>query len=281
MAALIDGQAIAAQIQEELAAEVAALRERGVTPGLHVVLVGDDPASQVYVRSKLKTAKRLGIDSRDHLLPASTPQEEILALVRRLNADDAVHGILVQLPLPAHVDKRTVLEAVDPRKDVDCFHPFNVGRLVAGGTPMPPCTPAGVLELIRRTGVEISGKEAVVVGRSDIVGKPVGILLLHESATVTYCHSRTRDLAAVCRRADILVVAIGRARMITGECVKEGAVVIDVGMNRVDGKLLGDVDFEAASQKAAAITPVPRGVGPMTITMLMKNTLTAARLAGG
>ena len=280
-ACLIDGKAVAAQIQEELAVEAADLRARGVHPGLAVVLVGDDPASQTYVRNKLRTAERLGIHSRDHLLPASTPQAEIMELVARLNADPSVHGILVQSPLPAPLDERAVMNAIDPRKDVDGLHPYNSGALLVSGTPMPPCTPSGVMELLRRAGVELSGKEAVVVGRSDLVGKPVAVMLLHQNTPVTLCHSRTRDLPAVCRRADVLVVAVGRPRMVTEEYVKEGAVVIDVGINRVDGKLVGDVDFEPVSARAAAITPVPGGVGPMTITMLMKNTLTAARLSAG
>jgi methylenetetrahydrofolate dehydrogenase (NADP+)/methenyltetrahydrofolate cyclohydrolase len=277
-AIIIDGKAIAAEMQQELAAEAVRLREQGVRPALAVVLVGDDPASHTYVRSKMRTAERLGIESPDYFLPASTSQEDLLALIARLNADPAVHGILVQIPLPRHISERAVLEAVDPRKDVDGFHPYNVGALVEGGTAMPPCTPAGVIELIRRTGVDLTGKEAVVVGRSNIVGKPVAMLLLHQHATVTICHSRTRDLPAVCRRADVLVVAIGRPRMVTDDYVKEGAVVIDVGNSRVDGAIVGDVDFETASARASAITPVPGGVGPMTITMLMKNTLTAARL---
>jgi methylenetetrahydrofolate dehydrogenase (NADP+)/methenyltetrahydrofolate cyclohydrolase len=278
-AKIIDGKAIAEQIQEELATEAADLRARGIEPGLDVVLIGGDPASQTYVRSKLRTAERLGIRSRDHLLPETTPQAEVMALIHRLNADPTVHGILVQCPVPKPLDERAILNAVDPRKDVDGLHPFNAGALMHGGTPMPPCTPAGVMELLRRTGIDPQGKEAVVVGRSDLVGKPVALLLLHANATVTLCHSKTRDLPGVCRRADILVVAIGRAGMVDASYVTEGAVVIDVGINRVDGKVVGDVDFASVSEKAAAITPVPRGVGPMTITMLMKNTLTAARMA--
>jgi methylenetetrahydrofolate dehydrogenase (NADP+) / methenyltetrahydrofolate cyclohydrolase len=280
-AALIDGKAVAAQIQEELAAEAARLRAGGVQPCLAVVLVGDDPASHTYVRSKLRTAERLGVESRDHILPAATSQRELMEVVARLNADPAVHGILVQSPVPPPLDYRTVLESIDPRKDVDGFHPFSAGSLMHGATPMPPCTPAGIMELIRRSGVDLTGKEAVVVGRSMLVGKPVALLLLSENATVTICHSRTRDLPGVCRRADVLVVAIGRARMVTADYVQEGAVVIDVGINRVEGEVVGDVDFESVSPKAGAITPVPGGVGPMTITMLMKNTLTAARMAAG
>jgi len=280
-AQVVDGTGIAEQIRQELTAEAAALRAGGVRPTLAVVLVGEDPASHTYVRSKLRTAERLGIDSVDHVLPASIPQGELLALIHRLNADTAVHGILVQSPLPQPLDERAVMNAIDPRKDVDGLHPFNIGQLAIGPIAMPPCTPSGVMELLRRTGVEPAGLEAVVVGRSELVGKPAAALLLHANATVTLCHSRTRDLPGVCRRADILVVATGRPRMVTGDYVKEGAVVIDVGISRIDGKLVGDVDFDSASERAAAITPVPGGVGPMTITMLMKNTLTAARLAEG
>lgn len=279
-AQIIDGKAISAQIQEELAAEAAALRARGIVPGLSVVLIGEDPASQTYVRNKLRTAERLGIETRDYLLPATTPQPEVEALIRELNADPSVHGILVQCPVPKPLDERAILNTVDPGKDVDGLHPYNAGALLHGGTAMPPCTPAGVMELLRRTGVDPKGKEAVVVGRSDLVGKPVAMLLLHAHATVTLCHSRTRDLAAVCRRADILVVAIGRPKMIGADYVKDGAVVIDVGINRVDGKLVGDVDYEPVLEKASAITPVPGGVGPMTVTMLMRNTLTAAASSG-
>jgi methylenetetrahydrofolate dehydrogenase (NADP+)/methenyltetrahydrofolate cyclohydrolase len=277
---IIDGKAIAATVQAELAEQVALLRARGVTPGLDVVLVGDDPASHTYVRSKLRTAERLGIRSRDHVFPADVDQETLEGLIRELNADSSVHGILVQCPLPRSLNERAVLNTVDPRKDVDGLHPANAGALLQGRTPMPPCTPAGVIELLDRSGVECAGREAVVVGRSDLVGKPVALLLLHRNATVTICHSRTRDLPAVCRRAEILVVAVGRPRLVTADYVREGAVVIDVGINRVDGALVGDVDFASVAPRAAAITPVPGGVGPMTIAMLMKNTLTAARLAG-
>ncbi len=278
---LLDGKAIAAEMQEELARDAAALVAAGVQPGLAVVLAGDDPASHTYVRSKIRTAERLGIRSEDYILPGSVPLSELLDRIHSLNADPAVHGILVQLPLPAGMDSRPVVEAVDPRKDVDGFHPYSLGSLMLGGTPTPPCTPAGVMELIRRSGVDLAGREAVVVGRSIMVGKPVAQMLLAENATVTMCHSRTRDLPAVCRRADVLVVAVGRPRLVTGDFVREGAVVIDVGINRVDGKVVGDVDFDTVAPKAAAITPVPGGVGPMTITMLMKNTLTAARRASG
>jgi methylenetetrahydrofolate dehydrogenase (NADP+)/methenyltetrahydrofolate cyclohydrolase len=280
-AAIIDGKAIAAEIQAELREEAARLRAADVVPRLEVVLVGNDPASHTYVRGKIGVAERLGIAARDHLLPETTSQAELISLVRQLNDDPAVHGILVQLPLPEGLEPKPVLEALSPEKDVDGLHPVSLGRLLKGGASMPPCTPAGIMELLRRTGVQLRGKEAVVVGRSDLVGKPVALLLVHEHATVTICHSRTVDLPAVCRRAEVLVVAIGRPRMVTAEFVRPGAVVIDVGINRVDGRLVGDVDFEGARAVAAAITPVPGGVGAMTPTMLMKNTLTAARRAAG
>jgi methylenetetrahydrofolate dehydrogenase (NADP+)/methenyltetrahydrofolate cyclohydrolase len=278
-ARILDGKAVAAEVRAGAAAEAQQLRaESDLPPCLAVVLVGDDPASHTYIRSKVRAAAEAGIEARDHLLPASTPEAELLSLVAALNADPTVHGILVQLPLPPQIRKEPVLEAIDPRKDVDGFHPFNVGRLVLGGTPLPPCTPAGILKLLDHAGVDPSGKEAVVVGRSIMVGRPTAALLLHRDATVTICHSRTRELAAVCRRAEILVVAIGRARMIGADHVRPGAVVIDVGTNRVDGRLVGDVDFDAVLPIASAITPVPGGVGPMTIAMLMVNTVAAARL---
>jgi methylenetetrahydrofolate dehydrogenase (NADP+) / methenyltetrahydrofolate cyclohydrolase len=278
---IIDGKAIAADIQAELAGEVAALKERGVVPGLDVVLVGEDPASQIYVRNKLRTAERLGIRTRDHILPASIPQAELLDLIHSINADPSVHGILVQSPVPSPLEERLILAAVDPRKDVDGLHPCNAGELMQRGTAMPACTPSGIMEMLRRTGIDPKGKEAVVVGRSDLVGKPVAMLLMHAHATVTICHSRTQDLPGVCRRADILVVAIGRPQMVTPDYVKDGAVVIDVGVNRVEGKVVGDVDFDAVRVKSSYITPVPGGVGQMTVTMLMKNTLTAARRTAG
>jgi methylenetetrahydrofolate dehydrogenase (NADP+)/methenyltetrahydrofolate cyclohydrolase len=277
-ARLIDGKAIAAEIREQTRQEVAQFREAtGVTPCLAVVLVGEDPASQYYIRSKMKVAGQLGIASEDRLLPEATSQEELLRIIDGLNRDPRVHGILVQLPLPGHIDKDVITAAVDPRKDVDGFHPYNLGCLALGGTPMPPCTPSGILALLDRTGVTVAGAEVVVVGRSQIVGKPVAMMLVNRHATVTICHSRTRDLPAVCRRADILVVAIGRARMVTAEFVKPGATVIDVGINRVEGRVVGDVDFDAVLPVAGALTPVPGGVGPMTPAMLMRNTLTAAR----
>jgi methylenetetrahydrofolate dehydrogenase (NADP+)/methenyltetrahydrofolate cyclohydrolase len=277
---IIDGKAIAAEIQAQIREEVRQFQaETGITPCLAVVLVGEDPASRSYIRSKIRIAGEVGIASEDHLLPESITQAQLLQLVQELNRNSSVHGILVQVPLPAHIRTPEVLAAVDPDKDVDGFHPRNVGQLVQGGTALPPCTPAGIIELLDRTDVDLAGKEAVVVGRSNIVGKPVALMLLHRHATVTICHSRTRDLPGVCRRADVLVAAIGRARMIDADYVKPGAVVIDVGINRVEGKLVGDVAFDAVLPIASAITPVPGGVGPMTPTMLMRNTLTAARLS--
>ena len=282
MAAIIDGKAVSAKFRQEMKGEVAALQAKGIAPGLAVVLVGEDPASQVYVRNKIRACEELGIRSQDHRLPADTTQERLLELIGALNNDPAVHGILVQLPLPKQISDQAVIAAIDPKKDVDAFHPQNVGKIVQGNYDFLPCTPAGVMALLRSTGVPIAGKECVVIGRSNIVGKPMALLMLHEHATVTICHSRTRDLAEVCRRADILIVAIGKARFVTAGMVKEGAVVIDVGMDRDEnGKLCGDVDFAGVEPKAGYITPVPGGVGPMTITMLMQNTITAARLAGG
>ncbi|MGE5530101.1 MAG: bifunctional methylenetetrahydrofolate dehydrogenase/methenyltetrahydrofolate cyclohydrolase FolD [Patescibacteria group bacterium] len=276
-AKIIDGKAVAARIKEELKAEVASLAKRGVTPGLAVVIVGEDPASRIYVNLKKKTCAELGIYSEEHALPAGTSQRELLSLVRRLNADPRLHGVLVQSPLPDGLDELAVIETIDPRKDVDCFHPINVGRLSIGLPGPAPCTPAGVMELIREAGVEVKGSECVVVGRSNIVGKPMALLLLAAHGTVTVCHSRTRDLGSVCRRADILVAAVGKAGLITGGMIKPGATVIDVGTNRLpDGKLVGDVDFASAAEVAGAITPVPGGVGPMTIVMLMRNTVRAA-----
>ncbi|MBE6589929.1 MAG: bifunctional methylenetetrahydrofolate dehydrogenase/methenyltetrahydrofolate cyclohydrolase FolD [Ruminococcaceae bacterium] len=281
MAMRIDGKAISAQIREELKAECAAfVAETGVLPGLAVIIVGEDPASQVYVRNKKKGCEEVGFFSDGYELPADTTQEELNALVDRLNADERIHGILVQLPLPKHLNETEVLLRIDPSKDVDAFHPYNVGKIMIGDYSFLPCTPAGVMALLERSGIEIAGKKCVVIGRSNIVGKPMSMLLLHANGTVTVCHSKTRDLAAVTREADILVVAIGRADFVTADMVKPGAVVIDVGMNRrADGKLTGDVDFASVEPVASAITPVPGGVGPMTITMLLKNTLTAAKLA--
>ena len=278
MAELINGKEISAQIRAEIARDTAEFKEKtGVTPGLAVVIVGQDPASQVYVRNKHKASLEVGFRSDVYELPAETTQDELNALIDRLNADDGIHGILVQLPLPKHLSEDDVILRIDPKKDVDAFHPENVGRIMIGEYHYLPCTPAGVMQLLHRLGVSIAGKKCVVVGRSNIVGKPMAMLLLHESGTVTVCHSRTQNLKEECLKADILVVAIGKADFITGDMIKEGAVVIDVGMNRrADGKLTGDVDFESAEKKASKITPVPGGVGPMTIAMLMRNTLTSA-----
>lgn len=253
--------------------------EKGIEPGLAVIIVGNDPASRVYVNGKKKACAELGIYSREYALPEETTQQELLDLVRRLNTDAQINGILVQLPLPSHLDETDVINNIDPTKDVDAFHPFNVGKIMIGDFDFLPCTPAGVMELIAESGIDPAGKECVVVGRSNIVGKPQAMLLLHKNGTVTVCHSKTKNLKDVCLRADILVAAVGRANFITADMVKPGAVVIDVGMNRLEnGKLCGDVDFEAVKQVAQAITPVPGGVGPMTITMLMRNTIKAAEL---
>lgn len=279
-AAIIDGKKLAAAVKAEAAAEVKQLREQGIAPCLAVLLVGEDPASQVYVRGKANDCAECGIESRVIRMDAATTQEELLAQIEALAADDAVHGILVQLPLPAHIDESAVIAAIPPEKDVDGFTPVNAGRLLTGEPCFAPCTPAGCLRMIQSTGIDISGKRAVVVGRSNIVGKPAALLLLAQNATVTICHSRTRNLAEICREADILVAAVGRQGFITGDMVKPGAVVIDVGINRgADGKLHGDVDFDAACEKASFITPVPGGVGLMTRAMLMLNTVAAARAA--
>ena len=277
MAKIIDGKAISAEIRAEIKAEVAKRAAEGKTlPGLAVIIVGEDPASQVYVRNKKKACEEVGFYSEVYELAADTKQEELNALVDKLNADGKIHGILCQLPLPKHLDENEVILRIDPKKDVDAFHPYNVGKIMIGDYDFLPCTPAGVMALLERSGIEVSGKECVVVGRSNIVGKPQAMLLLHANGTVTVCHSRTKDLAAVCKRADILVAAIGKADFFGADMVKEGAVVIDVGMNRrADGKLTGDVNFAEVEPKASYITPVPGGVGPMTITMLLKNTLTA------
>ncbi len=278
MAKIIDGKAISAIIREEIAQKVKEYNAReGKLPGLAVIIVGENPASQVYVRNKKRACEQVGFNSWVYEMPESTTQDELNALVDRLNEDEAVHGILVQLPLPKHLDEEQVILRIKPEKDVDAFHPYNVGRITIGDPKFLPCTPAGIMQLLKRSNIEISGKECVVVGRSNIVGKPMALLLLAENGTVTVCHSKTKDLKEVCRRADILVVAIGKADFITADMVKEGAVVIDVGMNRnADGKLTGDVDFASVSEVASYITPVPGGVGPMTITMLLQNTLTAA-----
>ncbi|MCR5540547.1 MAG: bifunctional methylenetetrahydrofolate dehydrogenase/methenyltetrahydrofolate cyclohydrolase FolD [Ruminococcus sp.] len=278
MANIIDGKAVSAQVKEGIRQEVEALKAKGVEIGLAVVIVGDDPASQVYVKNKEKACEAVGFNSYKYALPAETTEEELLALVDKLNNDDKVDGILVQLPLPKHLDDKIIINNIRPDKDVDAFHPVNVGKIMIGDYSFLPCTPAGVMELIKSTGTEVSGKECVVIGRSNIVGKPQAMLLLHQNGTVTITHSKTKNLKEVCARADILVAAVGRAKMVTADYIKEGAVVIDVGMNRDEnGKLCGDVDFEDCKEKAGFITPVPGGVGPMTIAMLMKNTLTACK----
>jgi methylenetetrahydrofolate dehydrogenase (NADP+)/methenyltetrahydrofolate cyclohydrolase len=279
---ILDGRPVAAKVQDGVATGVAALRERGVTPTLAVVLVGDDPASRVYVGRKEAACRAVGIVARDHLFPDGMDEPRLLALVHELNTDPAVHGILVQLPLPPGIDEDRVISGVDPRKDVDGFHPENLGRLLAGHPAVVPGTPGGILEILDHYGIELKGAEAVVVGRSRIVGKPLSQLLLLRHATVTVCHTRTRDLAAHTRRAELLAVAAGRAGVVTGEMVRPDAVVIDVGVNRMpDGKLAGDVDFASVSPRVRAITPVPGGVGPMTVAMLMRNTLAAARRHAG
>ncbi len=282
-ARLIDGKALAQTVRDRIAAETKDLQTRtGVRPGLATILVGEDPASALYVRSKQKACDAAGIHIEDFKLPATTSQAELLALVEKMNHAPNIHGILVQLPLPKQIDTKVILNAVDPMKDADGFHPYNLGRLVEGSPVFEACTPKGIIAMIDSTGVAIEGKRAVVVGRSNIVGKPVALMLLHRHATVTVCHSKTKDLPAVCREADILVVAIGKAKFVTADMVKEGAVVIDVGTNRMaDGKFVGDVDFEPVSQKAGWISPVPGGVGPMTITMLLANTLESAKRTAG
>ena len=280
-AKLIDGKAFAADLRSRIAAQVATMKARGITPGLAVVLVGEDPASQVYVRSKGKMTHEVGMNSWEHRLPAETSQTDLLALIARLNADPAVNGILVQLPLPRHMDEAAVINAIDPAKDVDGFHILNVGRLATGQKAMVPCTPLGCLMLLRDHLGSLSGKNALVIGRSNIVGKPMAQLLLRDSATVTVAHSRTANLPDLCRQADIVVAAVGRANFVEGDWIKRGATVIDVGINRTDDGLVGDVDFDAASQVAGAITPVPGGVGPMTIACLLANTLTATARANG
>ena len=279
MGEIIDGKKVAELLRGEVAAEVHKLKtERDIIPGLAAVLVGDNPASQIYVRNKRRACEEVGIYSEEYKLPEETTEDDLLSLIEKLNRDEKIHGILVQLPLPKHINEAKIIRTVSPLKDIDGFHPENVGLLVEGNPRFIPCTPHGVIKLLDYYGIEIQGKEAVVVGRSNIVGKPVSLLLLHRHATVTVCHSRTRNLGEVTKRADILVAAIGRARMIKGDMVKEGAVVIDVGINRLDdGKLAGDVDFEGVVNKASYITPVPGGVGPMTIAMLLWNTFSSAK----
>ncbi|MCI6244745.1 MAG: bifunctional methylenetetrahydrofolate dehydrogenase/methenyltetrahydrofolate cyclohydrolase FolD [Eubacterium sp.] len=280
--AIIDGKAVSRAVREQVAAETAQLKEKGIVPGLAVIIVGEDPASQVYVNNKEKACAEVGFFSEKFALPESTTQQELNALVEELNARKDINGILCQLPLPSHLNDKEVINLISPEKDVDAFHPVNVGAIMIGDYNFLPCTPAGVMELIHSTGVDISGKKAVVIGRSNIVGKPMAMLLLHENATVEITHSKTKNLSEITSQADILVAAIGKAKFVTADMIKEGAVVIDVGMNRDEnGRLCGDVDFASAADKCSFITPVPGGVGPMTISMLMKNTLTAAKLQNG
>lgn len=282
MAIRIDGKAVSAKVRSEIAAETALLKEKGIVPGLAVIIVGDDPASRVYVNNKKKACAEVGFYSEELALPADTTQEQLLAHIAELSARDDIDGILCQLPLPKGLDEHAVIAAIPPEKDVDAFHVENTGHIMVGDFSFLPCTPAGVIELLDSYNIPIDGKECVVIGRSNIVGKPMAMLLLHRGGTVTICHSRTKDLAEVTRRADILVSAVGRAGFVTADMVKEGAVVIDVGINRnAEGKLCGDVDFDAVEPKCEAITPVPGGVGPMTIAILMKNTLTAAKMHHG
>ena len=280
--ALIDGKAVSLQVKQQVKQECDKLKTKGVTPGLAVIIVGDDSASQVYVRNKEKACEECGFYSVKYALDADTTQSELNALIDKLNKDEKINGILCQLPLPKLLDDKEVINRIDPIKDVDAFHPVNVGAIMIGDYNFLPCTPAGVMELIHSTGVNVTGKKAVVIGRSNIVGKPMAMLLLHENATVEITHSKTLDLKSITKEADILVAAIGRAKFVTADMVKNGAIVIDVGMNRDEnGKLCGDVDFENVKDKCSFITPVPGGVGPMTISMLMRNTLTAAKLQNG
>ena len=275
---LIDGKIISAHIKQQVAAQVDELKAQGINPCLAVIIVGDDFASRTYVNNKKKTCEEVGIKSLEFALPAETSQDELLELVEKLNADDSVNGILCQLPIPAHIDEKVILNAIKPEKDVDAFHPVNAGHIMIGDCVLKPCTPAGIMEMLSYEGIDVAGKNCVVIGRSNIVGKPMAMLLLAASGTVTVCHSRTQNLAEITRNADILVAAVGKAKFVTADMVKEGAVVIDVGMNRDEnGKRCGDVDFEAVKEKASHITPVPGGVGLMTVAMLMQNTVTAAK----
>jgi methylenetetrahydrofolate dehydrogenase (NADP+)/methenyltetrahydrofolate cyclohydrolase len=276
MSTIIDGKLAAASVKERVAEEVKKLKRKGINVSLAVIQVGDDPASQVYVRNKKKACEELGILSKQYILSADFGQDKLLELIKKLNEDQAVNGILCQLPLPAGYNEKEIIEAIDPAKDVDAFHPVNVGHIMTGDYAFLPCTPAGVMEMLKYYNIDIAGKECVVVGRSNIVGKPMSMLLLHKNGTVTVAHSKTGNLSDICKRADVLVAAVGKPNFITADMIKDGAIVIDVGINRVDGKLCGDVDFEEVSKKASYITPVPGGVGPMTIAMLMQNTLTAA-----
>ena len=279
MAKLLMGKEVSARIKAELKTEVENLKKEGINPGLAVIIVGEDPASQIYVRNKERACEECGIYSEKYALPAETTQEELLKLIDELNNKSSISGILVQLPVPKHIDEKTIIKAIAPNKDVDAFHPVNVGKIMVGNYDFVPCTPAGVMELIKESGIDVSGKECVIVGRSNIVGKPQAMLLLHQNGTVTICHSKTKNLAEKTKNADILVAAVGIPNFIKGDMIKKGAVVIDVGINRLENKkLCGDVEFESAEKVAGAITPVPGGVGPMTIAMLMKNTVKAAIL---
>lgn len=282
IAQLIDGKKISEEIKQEVAKEVKKLKESGVQPGLATILVGDDPASHIYVKNKVKDCKEVGIYSEKIVLPKETSEGELISIIEELNVRTDIDGILVQLPLPSHIDQFEVIRSINPDKDVDGFHPINQGLMLIGKDTLYPCTPAGIIEMLKRYNIEISGKNAVIIGRSNIVGKPAAVLLLKENATVTICHSKTKDLSEFTKNADILVVAVGRPKMITGDIIKEGAVVIDVGINRLGDKIVGDVDFDSASKVASFITPVPGGVGLVTRAMLLKNTLIAAkRRAGG
>ena len=282
MAILIDGKAVSSKVKEEVAAQVQQLNQQGIYVGLDVVLVGENPASKVYVRNKHKDCQKVGIRSAVHNLPPETTEEELIHFVQRLNNDSNVNGILVQLPLPGHLSEEAVIAAIDPGKDVDAFSVGNVGKIMLGKYDFLPCTPAGVMELLAHYNIDVKGKHCVVIGRSNIVGKPMAMLLMHAHATVTICHSRTVDLASITRQADLIVAAVGREGIVTGEMVKEGAILIDVGMNRnAEGKLCGDIDFDSAEKKASYITPVPGGVGPMTRAVLLKNTIKAACLQNG
>lgn len=279
MAKLLMGKEVSDRIKDEMKVEVENLKKAGINPGLAVILVGEDPASKVYVSNKKKACEYIGINSFEYKLPEETTEEELLTLIDKLNNDNSVSGILCQLPVPKHINEESIINAIDPKKDVDAFHPVNVGKIMTGNYDFVPCTPAGVMELIKESGIDVTGKECVVVGRSNIVGKPMSMLLLHKNGTVTICHSKTKDLKEKTKSADILVAAVGIPNFITGDMIKPGAVVIDVGINRIaPKKLVGDVDFATAEPVAGAITPVPGGVGPMTIAMLMKNTLKAAEL---
>ena len=277
MTKIIDGKVISAAVKDRVKEGVARLNEKGVSVGLAVIIVGEDPASKVYVSNKKKACEALGIISEEYALPENTTEAELLALIDELNNKESINGILCQLPLPRHLDEKLIINSILPEKDVDAFHPHNVGRIMIGDYDFVPCTPAGIMEMLEFEGIEVEGKTCVVIGRSNIVGKPMGMLLLHKNGTVTICHSKTQNLKEICKKADILVAAVGRPGFVTEDMVKDGAVVIDVGIHRIDGRLCGDVDFENVKDKCSAITPVPGGVGPMTIAMLMQNTLTAAK----